>query len=316
MKSQAKRKHHYIWSHHPARWAESGKDVHYVTSTGKLACDSVTGLARETDFYRGRHLSARQEALIRLAISKSDANIRAFHERNLEHWLRAQKMFELAESSGLSEIAELRSEKELFECNFIEDMHARIENGMQSVFKAIAAQNFSVIENDSQFLKLATYVGHLAFRTQRFRRAIESRTAAEMLPQDAGDLSACRWFLDFLHGMNVGHSLYTHRHLTTQTMLRSDASCPFILSDQPAINIHPSVKYEGPPPQHLDLFVPLTPLIALVICESNLFNGGLQDVGPTEVDRLNRLQAGLARQTIFASDRDTLRRYSQLIGSI
>jgi Protein of unknown function (DUF4238) len=316
VRSNAKRNHHYIWSHHLGRWAASGNAVHYVTTKGKLACDSVVGLARETDFYRGRHLSARQVALIRLTIAKCDASIRQFHERNLDNWLRGQRLFEFSDASGLSHMEELRAEKELFECNFIEDMHARIEHGAQGTFKAIVAQDYSVIEDDVEFSKLVCYVGHLAFRTQRFRRAIEASTSAKMLPQDAEDLSACRWFLDFLHGMNVGHSLYTHRNMTTQALLRTDASHPFILSDQPAINIHPSVKYDGSPPQHLDLFVPLTPLVALAICDSNQFSKGLQDLSPTEVDDLNRLQAGLARQTIFASDRATLKRYWQLIGSV
>lgn len=316
MKSSAKRNHHYIWSHHLEKWAASGNAVHYVTKKGRLACDSVVGLARETDFYRGRHLSPRQVALIQLTIAKCDASIRQFHERNLDHWLRGQLAFEFADASGLSHQEDLRTEREVFECNFIEDMHARIEHGAQGSFRAIVAEDFSVIEDDVEFSKLACYIGHLAFRTQRFRREIESTTTAKMSPQDAKDLSACRWFLDFLHGMNVGHSLYAYRRSTTQAVLRTDASCPFILSDQPAINIHPSMEYDGLPPQHLDLFVPLTPLVALAICESNQFSKGAQYVSSAQVDGFNRLQAGLARQTIFASDRATLKRYWRLIGSI
>ncbi|HGM5527239.1 TPA: DUF4238 domain-containing protein [Stenotrophomonas maltophilia] len=313
MSALAKKKNHYIWSFHLQRWATAGKDIWHLTSRGNAAHDSVAGLARSDYFYKAGSLSPRQTALIRLCIEQCDAGVRQFHHRKLDQWLTIQRHVELIGGSALAKHPEFLAAKLAEECNFIEDMHARIENAARPVLVALEEGTVDVLANNQALLRILSYVGHLAFRTRAFREDIQNRMAKKVTQPDAADADACRWFLDFMYGMNTGHSLYECRGQTTQSLLRTTAAFPFIISDRPALNVHPSFARDGLPPVHLDLVVPLSPTLALAVSESNQYQSGEQLLSGAEVDRLNILQASQAAYAIYASRKEDIERYRRYV---
>lgn len=127
----------------------------------------------------------------------------------------------------------------------------------------------------------------------------------------------CWWFISHLIGHNLGLSIYSDRHVTTTSLLFNNTKQSFITSDQPVINIHPELSGEidtAPEHEQFDLYYPLSPQVALVICNSGQFKPGIVNVSIDAVDRLNMMLARHAYEHIFGTEQAAIEPYKRLVG--
>src|SRR5690606_19683319 len=79
------------------------------------------------------------------------------------------------------------------------------------------------------------------------------------------------WFLSYMFGMNMGASFSATRNEDKHVLLINNTSEPFITSDNPIINVHPSLKDipKGNAPNFMDAYYPLSPKYAYMINNSD-----------------------------------------------
>jgi len=299
---EVQRKHHFVWSWHLSRWAQNGRDVHYTTSTGKIGFDSVRGLAREIDFYRASILNPFQVEILKVSIDTIPSGAsREFLHSMLQRWLSIQSGLE---TSVIPELAdEFKRVRDALECNFMETLHTAHELEARKAMEALLQDDTSLLSDTTRLLPLCMYVGQATMRTKHMRDSVaKSRSEAIEEPTNKA-LAGAWWFLSFVHGAAFGQGLYRSLHSSRISLLATTPEAPFIISDQPIVNMHPDVAAS------LDMVMPLSPLRAIAICDSDRFSPGLHFLECDAVDAINRLQAERSTM-IFASSEEHVRRYS------
>lgn len=310
---QPKKRNHYVWKMHLARWANDGKNVWRTTETGKVSQHGVIGLARSDHFYRAAPLSERQIAFVIRTIEAGSGPAQDFHRYLLENWLLIQRAKERLSSSRIHEKSASKT-VETLECNFIEDLYTAHELKVRPVLDRLSQDDLTVIEDTQSLLSLCGYVGHVSMRTKWMRDTLTTVRSTSMKPTDAQDIKNTWWFLSFVYGSNLGQSLMRTVDRTKLAILRTNQDAPFIITDNPAVNIHPDVKQRPNDIEGFDYFMPISPLRALVLCESGRYSGGTQNVAPEDVHSLNTALAERSEH-IFGNEQAVVERYKRLSGS-
>lgn len=301
---EVQRKHHFVWSWHLSRWAQNGRDVHYTTSTGKVGFDSVRGLAREIDFYRASVLTSYQIHIVRGSIDAIPAGTsRDFLHLMLNRWLSIQRSLE--STAVLPELADqFRQARDALECNFMETLHTAHELEARKAMEALLEDDTSILSDSTRLLPLCMYVGQATMRTKHMRDGVAKSRSGSMAEPHNQAFTDAWWFLSFVYGAAFGQGLHRSLGSSHVSLLSTTPDAPFIISDQPIVNMHPDVAVS------LDMVMPLSPLRAIAICDSDRFSPGLQSLKFDEVDAINRLQTERSTM-IFASSDEWLRRYAK-----
>ena len=123
------------------------------------------------------------------------------------------------------------------------------------------------------------------------------------------------WFLSYMFGMNIGLSLYLDRHNTIHALLVNETEVPFITSDQPVVNVHSCVsETEFTMPQHSDLYYPISPRVAYIICDSQRFEPGKNVVDESIILELNIKMASQATVHIIGNTESAIQPFKKYIG--
>lgn len=204
---EIKRKHHYIWSYYLKIWAIN-KDVYYLTKKGKVAFDSVSGLACETDFYKTRSLT-KQDVEFILGWSKLSPSS---YLRRL-HWAYLSQFVELSvvsENLASNDMGDLHLKK-VIEHNSLENLHSYFESGVSDIIRELTNGNVSVLKDDDYMLKFCTYLGHQMTRTKSMKtssiNAVSSNTPPE-LKAYSELFERNWWFISYMLGFNIGFSFF------------------------------------------------------------------------------------------------------------
>ncbi|WP_238346711.1 DUF4238 domain-containing protein [Pseudomonas viciae] len=95
----------------------------------------------------------------------------------------------------------------------------------------------------------------------------------------------------------------------------NDTKSRFITSDQPVVNVHPSVsETEFAAPKHADFYYPISPRIAYIICDSKRFTPGKNEVDEATVLELNSKVAAQAMVHIIGDTESAIRPFKAQIG--
>lgn len=292
-----------MWSWHLSRWAQNGRDVHYTTPTGKIGFDSVRGLAREIDFYRASVLTSFQVEFVRASIDAIPSGAsRDFLHSMLQRWLSIQRRLETA--VVIPELADqFKQVRDALECNFMETLHTAHELEARKAMEALLGDDTSLLSDTTRLLPLCMYVGQATTRTKHMRDSVAKSRSEAMAKPNNKALAGAWWFLSFVYGAAFGQGLHRSLCSSRVSLLATTPEAPFIISDQPIVNMHPDVAVS------LDMVMPLSPFRAIAICDSDRFSPGLQFLKCDEVDAINWLQTQRSTM-IFASSEENLRRYT------
>lgn len=313
---EAKKRHHYVWAKYLTRWGNGTKNVFYTTKTGKIAHDSVRAIAAEDYLYKVTTLTKEQVNVIKGFSRLSPASLQQQHMSYLGDFLELRQAEAIYRRSG---VRSQEAEQHLYalKCNLLEDLHASHEQVVQPVLEALADEQLEVLQDKQCMIEFIAFFGHQFCRTKPFRdgviRNLVRRNAMEIGVADA--VTHAWWFMSYMFGMSFGNSLYLSRHDDKHALLINDTSVPFITSDHPIVNVHPCVSETAfIAPEHADLYYPISPRIAYIICNSERFTPGRNAIEETTVVELNSKLAAQAMVHIIGNSESAIRPFQSLIG--
>lgn len=312
---QRKKRHHYVWAKYLEGWGNGTQNVYYTTKNGKIACDSVRGIAVDDYFYRVTTLTKRQIALVTHFSSKSPQHIHDQRMVLLNDFLQIQRIEEIY-SRGSVRSDEIERQVEAMRCNALENVHAVHEANALPLLSALAEENVAVLDDSTNMCNFLMFIGHQFARTKSFRDGVLRRplrhTALEAEMSDT--MSHAWWFFSFMFGMNMGCSLFAERRTSTHALLINDTQVPFVTSDQPVVNVHPDVsETEFIAPKSADIYYPISPRIAYMIGESGRYKPGKNVVVESLASELNTKVAAQAIAHIIGNSEDAVRPFRKYV---
>lgn len=313
---EVKKRHHYVWANYLARWGSGTQNVFYTTKNGKFAHGSVRSIVVDDYFYKTTTLTSKHVEVIRTLSSISPLHLHQTHMSYLNDFLAMQQAETIYAGSGIRN-QEVEMYLHAMKCNSLENLHASHEKMALSILAALADEKFDVLQDKQHMIEFMAFFGHQISRTKTFR----DRVFAPLLRSNALEVEMADvmqhswWFLSYMFGMNIGSDLYITRHNSTHALLINDTEMPFITSDQPVVNVHSCVsKTQYVAPEHSDLYYPISPRVAYIICDSERFIPGKNKIDKTTVAELNSKLAAQAMVNIIGNTEDAIRPFKEHIG--
>ena len=313
---QAKKRHHYVWANYLTRWGRGTKNVFYTTKTGKIAHDNVKAIVADEFFYKISPLTRKQIEVIKGYSQLSPSHLQRHHVSYLNGFLKMQHAETVYRKSGIR-MQEFELRLHALKCNLLENLHSAHENKARPVLAALADEQLDVLLNKEHMIEFMVFFGHQISRTKTFRdsviQALPRRNAIETDMVEA--MAHAWWFLSYMFGMNIGYDLYVGRNYAKHALLINDTRVPFITSDQPVVNVHSCVsEAEFAAPEHSDLYYPISPRVAYIICDSDRFARGRNVVDEVTVVELNTKVAAQAKTHIIGDSENAILPFQKYIG--
>lgn len=313
---EVKKRHHHVWANYLARWGSGTKNVFYTTKTGKLAHDSVRGIAVDDYFYKTTTLASKHVKVIKAISRQSPEHLHRQHMSYLSDFLMMQQAEAMYRKSGVRN-QETEQLLHAMECNMLENLHTSHEKAALPVLKALADEQLNVMQDARHMIDFMMFFGHQISRTKAFRDgAIQALPRRTHIETDVADIIAhAWWFLSYMFGMNLGFSLYADRYIARHALLINDTKVTFITSDHPVVNVHSCISDTiFGAPEHADFFYPISPRIAYIICDSERFSSGKFEVDEATVMELNTKVATQAMVHIIGDSESAIRPFRRHIG--
>lgn len=313
---EAKKRHHYVWANYLARWGSGTKSVFYTTKTGKFAHDSVRAIVADDYFYKTTTLTSKHVEVIKGFSRQSPDRLHRQHMSYLNDFLMMQKAETIYRESGVRN-QEVELHLHAMSCNLLENLHASHEKMALPVLAALADEQIEVLQDPQHMIEFMAFFGHQISRTKTFRDGLTQvqprRNALEIEVADA--MAHAWWFLSYMFGISIGFSLYAGRRNARHALLINDTKVPFITSDQPVVNVHSCVsETEFSAPKHADFYYPISPRVAYIICDSERFTSGKNEIDETTVVELNSKVAAQALVHIIGDAENAIRPFKKYIG--
>jgi hypothetical protein len=316
-KNQIKKRQHYVWANYLSRWGNGTNNVFYLTKKGKIANDSIRGIAVEDYFYKITKLNNAHIEVIKAVSVQSPPELQKWHKSLLEGIISVQK---LKERESEQEIKGLDSAFNVFACNILEDLHSAWETSAKKVLEELANERIDILEDTEIMCVFMNFFGHQITRTKPFKElCLQSANLLKSESKEDNEwlnvIQEVTWFLNFIWGMNIGYSLFISRNESTQSLLINDTDLPFITSDQPIINIHPALfERDSSIPKSLVFYYPISPRVAYIYSDSDQFKPRINYVDKTLVSELNIKIAKSAMLHIIGNNESVLLSLKKFIG--
>lgn len=313
---EAKKRHHYVWANYLARWGSGTKNVFYTTKTGKIAHDSVRAIVADNYFYKTTTLTSKHVEVIKGFSRQSPDHLQQQHMSYLNDFLMMQQAETIYRKSDIRN-QEVELHLHAMKCNLLENLHASHEKMALPVLAALADEKLDVLQDKLHMIEFMAFFGHQISRTKAFRdRAIQVQPRRNTMEIEMADAIAhAWWFLSYMFGMNIGFSLYADRHNARHALLVNDTGVPFITSDHPVVNVHSCVsETEFSAPKRDDAYYPISPRVAYIICDSERFKPGKNEVDEATVVEFNTKVAAHAMVHIIGDAEDAIRPFKEYIG--
>ena len=293
--SELKRRHHYVWQHYLRAWERDG--VVACLRGSRLFATGTTTLAVETDFYRVTDLSTNEQLLVaRLALTTPDPLMRQMNAGWLEMFLAPAKLRKIAQDAQVHE--ELLEQFEVAYANLEEELHCKIE---EAAIPHIDELRFGRLEFLNASENRTAFLHFLTTQCLRTRKMLDAMLYA--LPAIDGVRIDRVWsVLRHCFATNIGLSLSRLWEQTDVALLHAPHGSEFITSDQPTVNLHARGKPRDEPVDHVVIYCPLSPKLALR-WDPTASARRLHQVVATvkEVDDMNGTMAEMSHTQLYAS---------------
>lgn len=314
---QAKKNHHYVWADYLRRWALEKDYVYCLTEKKNIRYDPVTAMLKEDFFYKVTPLSDQDVKLICDISSQCSPDYQELHMKTLAHYLQIQEFISKYRQLGVAN-QEADQLIKVLECNAMENTHTEHENLAKYILAELADERLDVLQDKQNMLAFSSFLGMQFVRTKASRDSliVSFSKKSSNYPDFLKSLKNSWWFISYMFGMNMGASLYLRRNINRQTLLINDSSVPFITSDQPVINIHPCLSNETLGiPTEVDYYYPISPRVAFVFSESDIYPSGNYKVNESTVIELNSKVASQAWHHIISSSKESLSPFIKFVGN-
>lgn len=254
-----KRRQHYVWQHYLEAWTLNGKL--WCSTRGRCFRASTENVANERDFYRLREMSERDLQWVEMLVIRQAAEPLADLARGwVPHFREFHRLKRVYEGSGQRN-AELEQALDESINDLEEDLHGRIETRAVPVLAKLRKRDISFVNDDEEIISFCWFVASQYLRTPRMAKDVVG--AASEIP---GFNAEAAWgLMRTIFAANLGYGFYVRRPTISFNFLEAPDGAEFATGDQPIINLAAGDLPNGVPPEVVDLYYPLTPMLAVVV---------------------------------------------------
>jgi len=312
---------HHVWAHYLREWSADQKNVWHTTLKGKISWHSIRDICREDYFYKSNHLTTDHLRVIEGFSKLGDEDSQAMHAKYLSDFVFIRQLEKLYLDHSLRD-DQVETMFEAAKCNTIEKYHCAHEREAAPILSRLLEGDLTPLQSDKDLIMLLIFLGHQLTRTKTFKdRSLEAISNVGVEGPNQGNfikiVEECWFFISYMYGMNIGRGLYFGRESANFCILENIGNEPFITSDLPVINLCNSKnRQENPDVDQMDLYYPLSPRRAIVICRSGAFATGKLRVSEEGVYEVNLKMAQHARAHIIGSEEEVIRKYRRKIDDI
>ncbi|PZA10764.1 hypothetical protein DNX69_15565 [Rhodopseudomonas palustris] len=292
-----KRRHHHVWQTYLRPWT-TDRGL-FCLQDGRVFPSGTRVLAVQTDFYKLQRLTPHDLTLLKLLFGQGHPAAVRTHA-SLVAGLIAP--FESAERfRGSPNWSEIEAQLDEHASNVLEDYHASIESSFRPSLERALAGDLGFYADDDECITFLNYLCTQYLRTRGIKeRVLELSPALERV-----------WnVIIHIAATNVGASLYLERKRRKLVVVQNFSKVPFVVSDQPAINL----KGRRPvPTDRLSIYYPISPTAALLMAdvdEEPLFSA--TGLTAEQANELNHLVVRAAHLQVFARSASCLERYADV----
>jgi hypothetical protein len=196
--------------------------------------------------------------------------------------------------------------------NFIEERHASIENAFP--LKRILNQDLSFWRTDEKVTHdCVSYLYHQLFRTKRTQETVTNLQFQDPSPLNHDiDWSKVWKYESFSLPLKVITVMMENIEQYNLEIISTDSKIPFIIGDQPVINLAFIPHKRGQPLSHMFLYYPISPILALCFYHRDSYIQYHGKLTESDVDRLNRKQIETSLQQVFSTSEKIFEKYCSL----
>lgn len=321
--SEAKRIHHFVPQMHLKMWK---KPILYAYNKEKKIIEerNPKTVAKGKDFYKYPQLSKNDFTFIRLLFK----NLKPPFNNITEEWI---KIFEVSSKllnyveSNLHGNKQVERELKIMRSNSIEDSLSIIEDSLKKAIDAIELENQVYLKDQDNEFDLYFGICLQYFRTKRIREAslnsFESALSDKENELRKDQLEFMKslnfdaiWFvMIFILTSNMSITFYENNIKKSNLYIIDNLTkIPFIIGDQPAINLSASANYSGDDVvDKIDLYYPISPSKAIIITDNQISNyvKDLNHIEVNEIHEINRIVFKHALIEVFSNDSELLKSY-------
>lgn len=295
-----KRRHHYVWQYYLSAWVEGGTLACRMGQ--KVFRTATANVAVQKDFYRIGDMTPRDIELLLGLIAKSPRQSQR-HHLNLLRSYAIPGAVEAAYRRQNTQNLELETALAEARTTMDEDWHTAIEHKAIPLLQALRSGDLQPFRKPEPFGDFMHFLCTQMFRTKRLLVRATARMA--LTPHS---LSPTAWsVLRHIISVNVAGLYVLHRADTRLTLLRAPDHSQFITGDQPVLNTYGQGNPDGPPPEKMQLYYPISPTLALLVSWSIYDNPGEgRTLDSREIAQFNSLIVRSAEEQIYAVDEGAL----------
>ena len=252
-------------------------------------------------------------ALIKRFSVMSPPFLQAEHDSQLKHFIRLSGVSNMISSLGCKS-KELNNIDEEIRHNSLENLHSIYEDLSVKVISSLSNGCSSILSDTQLMIAFCSNLGHQISRTKSFKEKPQAAfngnpDIAETFPEELKLLERNWWFISYMFGLNIGMGLFESKDRDNHIYIVNKTDTPFLTSDHPIINIHPSVckKASNKAPSNVDYYFPISPKFAYMINQSDTYNGLAEGIDSKMVNRLNKLIYKKSFENVFACSNQVLK---------
>jgi hypothetical protein len=259
MPAVGKKLHHFVPRFYLKAWAKNGQ-IHCLQD-GEIFRTNVKNVAAENHFYRLRALSKDDITFIReAAINDSPERLKPLHEDLLRRFATPHAAKAHYENLGTLPPDQLAAiNRDIAEAN--KNFHMTIEESFEPYIESLRRGDLTFLSNDKD-----TVLFYRGLAVQYMRTNHRRRIELMMAPESKVFYERTANVLTHTFAVNIGYSLFNDHPKLKLVVIENPSDVPFIIADQPVINIAAKLKDTGAPDK-FEAYYPVSPTRALLILE-------------------------------------------------
>ncbi len=303
-------KHHYVWRKYLRAWAKD--EYIYCCRNGNFFYTNLMNIAAINDFYKSKKLTIKEVEFIEALIKRqSDEYLQQLNNNWLKDFTFIHRIKQLADNKGINE-QKLNAAYDKYIHNVEEELHAEIESGAIKYIESILNEDISFYNNTDDCSEFLFFICIQYMRTSNIKnRIINSlKDIMNTVPDYYKDINIENiWSIQkIICATNVSYNLFLNRNIYKMILLKHESSKEFITGDQPVFNTYADGKSYEEDIEHLELYYPISPKLAILITKRSRYNGITRVyIKEYEVSQYNQMVIDHSDTQIYATSEEVLR---------
>lgn len=280
------KRQHYVWRYYLKQWAT--KDQIWCLKNGeRLFPSSLMGVANEKYFYEIEKFTECEKNYLLCFIRET------MHPTVREHCVKFALKF--ISNSG--------------KINWVENYYAKIENSSIRFYESLYQKEASFIKNDDCLLYFLIFLFEQYFRTKRNEESIKAQFVSVGLPFFVKFFAVLR----HIYAKVTAQGGLANKNNYDFKLLKNESPQPFITGDQPVVNINRAKTTPNEESEHLDLYYPLTPTLALLLIHKEHVSKHSESIDDeTFINQYNSFIFEESHSQVYAKNKENLKLFAEL----